>query len=109
MKPVLKPPGTKRLNLKCDKLHSTSAFKFNLRRYTEGGAEGGAGLEGVSIAGADVSMAQLKKWLEFPRHWGPTEVGRNPAACHVIHRIVYQRSPFHPPHIVPVLTTSPTR
>ena len=35
MKPKLKPPGTKRLRLKCDILLSTSAFKFNLRRYTK--------------------------------------------------------------------------
>jgi len=35
MKPKLKPPGTKRLKLKCDILLSTSAFKFNLRRYTK--------------------------------------------------------------------------
>ena len=34
MKPKLKPPGTKRLKLKCDILLSTSAFNFNLRRYT---------------------------------------------------------------------------
>jgi len=33
MKPKLKPPGTKRLKLKCDILLSTDAFKFNLRRY----------------------------------------------------------------------------
>ena len=33
MKPKLKPPGNKRLKLKCDLLLSTSAFKFNLRRY----------------------------------------------------------------------------
>jgi len=33
IKPKLKPPGTKRLNLKCDALLSTSAFKFNLRRF----------------------------------------------------------------------------
>jgi len=33
MKPELKPPGTKLLKLKCDILLSTSAFKFNLRRY----------------------------------------------------------------------------
>ena len=33
IKPKLKPPGTKRLRLKCDLLLSTSAFKFNLRRY----------------------------------------------------------------------------
>ena len=35
MKPKLKPPGTKRLKLKCDILLSTSAFKFSLRRYTK--------------------------------------------------------------------------
>ena len=33
MKPKFEPPGTKRLKLKCDELLSTSAFKFNLRRY----------------------------------------------------------------------------
>jgi len=32
IKPKLKPPGTKRLKLKCDMLLSTFAFKFNLRR-----------------------------------------------------------------------------
>jgi hypothetical protein len=36
MKPTLKAPGTKRLKLKCDMLLSTSAFKFNLRRYALG-------------------------------------------------------------------------
>jgi hypothetical protein len=34
MKPKLKPPGTKRLKLNRDTLLSTSAFKFNLRRYS---------------------------------------------------------------------------
>jgi len=34
IKPKVKPPGTKRLKLKCDVLLSTSAFKFNLRRYS---------------------------------------------------------------------------
>jgi hypothetical protein len=33
IKPTLKPPGTKRLKLKYHKLLSSSAFKFNLRRY----------------------------------------------------------------------------
>ena len=33
--PTLKPPGTKRLKLKCEKLLSTFAFKFNLRRYNK--------------------------------------------------------------------------
>ena len=34
IKPKLTPPGTKRLTLNSDILLSTSAFKFNLRRYT---------------------------------------------------------------------------
>ena len=33
IKPTLKVPGTKRLKLKHDKLLSTFAFNFNLRRY----------------------------------------------------------------------------
>jgi hypothetical protein len=33
MNPTLKPPGTKRLKLKCDILLSNFAFKFNWRRY----------------------------------------------------------------------------
>ena len=33
IKPTLKAPGTKRLNLKCDELLSSFAFEFNLRRY----------------------------------------------------------------------------
>jgi hypothetical protein len=35
IKPTLKPAGTKRLKLECDVLLSTSAFKFDLRRYTK--------------------------------------------------------------------------
>jgi len=35
VKPTLKAPGIKRLILKHDKLHSSFAFKSNLRRYTE--------------------------------------------------------------------------
>ena len=37
IKPILKPPGTKRLKQKYDKLLSSSAFNFNLRRYTKDG------------------------------------------------------------------------
>ena len=36
MKPILKPPGTKHLNLECDVVLSTFAFRFNLRRYSLG-------------------------------------------------------------------------
>jgi len=35
IKPTLKAPGTQRLKLEFDDLLSTSAFKFNLRRYTK--------------------------------------------------------------------------
>ena len=35
MKPILKPPRSKRLKLKYDVLLSYFAFKFNLRRYTK--------------------------------------------------------------------------
>jgi hypothetical protein len=38
MKLKFRPPGTKRLKLKCDILVSTSASKFNLRRYITGAA-----------------------------------------------------------------------
>jgi hypothetical protein len=37
IKPTLKAPGSERLKLNCDILLSTSAFSFNLRRYTVGG------------------------------------------------------------------------
>jgi len=40
MKPKLKPPGTKRLKLKCEMLLSVSAFKIKLRRYTTAFADG---------------------------------------------------------------------
>ena len=36
MKSKLKPPGIKRLELLCDLLLSISAFKINLRRYSQG-------------------------------------------------------------------------
>ena len=35
IKPKLKPPGTKRLKPKYDELHSSFAFKSNLRRYSK--------------------------------------------------------------------------
>jgi hypothetical protein len=35
---TVEAPGTERLKLKCDKLLSTSAFKFNLRRYNSDGS-----------------------------------------------------------------------
>ena len=39
IKPMLKPPGNKRLKLNCDMLLLKSAFKFNLRRYIKDALE----------------------------------------------------------------------
>ena len=36
IKPMLKPPGNKQLKLKRDEPLSTSAFRFNVRRYSKG-------------------------------------------------------------------------
>jgi len=62
IKPKLKPPGTKRLKLKCDMLPSSSAFKFNLRRYsTEAFSEDFAEEAGsvVSLGIAEVGRCRL--------------------------------------------------
>jgi len=58
IKPMLKPPGTKRLKLECAELGSNFAFNFNLRRYTTG--EDG---EDIWLGKATVEA-------------GPTKVGR---------------------------------
>jgi hypothetical protein len=50
MKINLKPPGTKRLKLQSDVLLSTSAFKFNLRRYT-------------GVIRENMNMERRKVWL----------------------------------------------
>jgi hypothetical protein len=51
IKPKSNPPGTKRLNLEYDKLLSTLAFKFNLRRCSEVVTEEGLALMRI-MAGA---------------------------------------------------------
>jgi hypothetical protein len=65
IKPILKPPGTKRLELKCDILLSTFAFKVKLRRYTlvdsddeEGGTK--TGPAAAAAAGGSSSAARTK-------------------------------------------------
>ena len=50
--PILKAPGTKRLKLKHDKLLSSFAFKFNLRRYTMLAAANAAAAAEAAHAGA---------------------------------------------------------
>ena len=51
IKPKLKPPGTKRLTVKYDVQFSTSAVKFNSRRYCTVSAAAAAanGARGVSF------------------------------------------------------------
>ena len=76
MKPKLKPPGMKRWKLMCDTLLSTSAFKFNLRRYMLGGVSlilnnsaPRAALGAVNgFAGwgrADVVSHRHRQWVQF--------------------------------------------
>jgi hypothetical protein len=61
MKPILKPPGTEHLKLKCDVLLSTFAFKFNLRRYTVERGEDRARARGRSV-----QVDPLKPTLKAP-------------------------------------------
>ena len=65
IKPKLKPPGTKRLKLNCDVLLSTSAFKFNLRRYSAAGLENLLKKRGANIWTPEVGRCRLT--LSTPR------------------------------------------
>ena len=56
MKPQLKLPGTKRLKLECDVLLSTSAFKFNVRRYTTKAAK-----EAAKEAAAEPLLPKVRR------------------------------------------------
>ena len=67
IKPTLRAPGIKRLKLKCDKLRSTFAFKFNLRRYTKAAAQvahegggGGANRQGLTLVHIRAQLEQLQ-------------------------------------------------
>ena len=56
-KPKLKSLGTKRLKPKCDILVSTSAFKFNLRRYNKAMEKGKAKARKMIAARMKASVA----------------------------------------------------
>ena len=57
VKPKLKAPGTKRLKLYYDKLPSSFAFNFNLRRYTSAAR--------CSAAGSGLNGAVAGNWMRF--------------------------------------------
>jgi len=62
IKPMLKPPGTKRLKLNHNKVLSNFAFKFNLRRYTRGrwcGASAGARRQGLTLVHFSAQLERL--------------------------------------------------
>jgi len=67
MKPTLKSPGTERLKLKCDMLLSTSAFKFNLRRYIKVKIVGGGH---KAITGGGWRVDKLANRVTFSRQAG---------------------------------------
>jgi len=84
MKPMLKGPGATRLTVKCDKLLSSFAFNFNLRRYTK--ASGAAASEvGTSNHFFRCVAITLVSFLElnFDRHViiHVTERERDASAC----------------------------
>jgi hypothetical protein len=69
MKPKFKPPGTKRLNLNCEILLSTSAFKLNERRYIEGAVFGAVHCDGHHYVAAmrnDVKVRRCRLTLSNP-------------------------------------------
>jgi hypothetical protein len=58
IRPILKPPGTKRPELTCDILPSTSAFTFKLRRYSKAKAESRRDAGKVSSLGGGVEVGE---------------------------------------------------
>jgi len=62
IKPTVTATGTKRLKLKCDKLLSNVAFKFNLRRYN---AEAAKGMKAANLEMAKVGRCRFT--LSDPR------------------------------------------
>ena len=61
MKLMLKSPGSKRLKLQYNKPLSSSAFKFNLRRYTKVTPKGGVKLPAPKLDSEDEQAAKKAK------------------------------------------------
>ena len=53
--PRLKPPGTKRLTLKCDESLSNFAFNFNLRHYSKDAGVAAGRMERRVLISANVT------------------------------------------------------
>jgi hypothetical protein len=68
VKPVMKPPGSKHLKLKCDILLSHFAFKSNLRRYNKLRAENSTLLQDIAAVnrGRAVQVDPIKPKLKPP-------------------------------------------
>ena len=106
MTPMLKAPGIMRLNTNFDKLHSRSAFNFNLRHYAEAEmlmnaaagntlpdikvAMGGLGPEDLPRAGAGPGAEDVKEQEQPPkkssvrsdrRGPSPPPAARRPLTC----------------------------
>ena len=61
VKPMLKPPGTKRLKLKCDVLLSSFAFKINLRRSIKAHLPSAAAGTQILMCGPPMMMEKAVK------------------------------------------------
>jgi hypothetical protein len=64
IKPTLKPPGTKRLKLKYEKLVSSFGFNVNLRRYIKGKAAA------LDLQNIDTDMIIPKQFLKTIKRTG---------------------------------------
>jgi hypothetical protein len=70
----LKPPGTKRLKLKCDILPSAYAFKFNQRRYIKARAEEAANELAVVTAREQKSASQHRIAMSHIKEFNPKKM-----------------------------------
>ena len=110
IKPKLKPPGTKRLILKCDTLLSTSAFKFHLRRYTAVGSLSSRGvLLGMRVVLANGTAAAVTPASHhFLWRALQVSVGRLAGPCNIHPHATSTPRHIHPmPHPPRLITSSP--
>jgi len=87
MKPKLKPPGTKRLNLKYDELLSSFAFNFTLRRYIEGFSRT---VNVVAYTTAEVDSMMEESEAEATQELNKRAADKVPSICHM-GGVLYQK------------------